>query len=713
MQDILAESLKRLKQTRVRRMRMIAILLVLSLVVSMDVFWVLRQPGMTLAGDADCRITEHTHDAVCQGGEMPCDLVEHIHTIGCYSDEAADVENQLDWQAMFADYPYTGKLQADLLGIAKTQVGYKESDTNFRVDDSGIRHGYTRYGAWQGAPYNDWSAMFISFCLHYAGADPAEYPGNTGANSMAQRWKAIGRYAAADTYTPSPGDLVFFAGNTVGIVSEVQSNTICVIRGDMDNAVRSEIIPLTDASIAGWGLTEKAFSDSGEEMLPEESIPPPSEPEKDPLDISNGPVFIITVGSDMQQQMQRYSLRTTRSATDLLTYLEANGGSYFFTLLDHNNVELPKDANGNYIATAGIGYKISLTFTSPEGFKPGIYQHQIPNGLMVDGGEGSFLLKDGTNVGSWEVTDTGLITLDFNEHINSRTDITISTILGIHFPEQNDPIDFDGKITVTVQKPPPQTNPTYVNKWGNQGGTPGAEGIDPGSIYWGIEVIGNKDSQIPGNILTDRIILGEWSKTHRFTEADMAGGLTFGVADPYGGWHAWTVHTDDPRLIWTETGWSYKMPTTATCQWCGEIELGNEGWYYYINYTSTPDRIGTAGTFGYENDATIDGATGYSWVNFSHSDATGEIEKNGSFISDAGGGAFLWEFQVLIPGRADGQKADYHWYIMDNMSLLDHNGDFIRRAENDAHLAAVFLTYQGNTIQVPRIQDATDKDMFA
>ena len=75
----------------------------------------------------------------------------------------------------------------------------------------------------------------------------------------------------------------------------------------------------------------------------------------------------------------------------------------------------------------------------------------------------------------------------FNEHMNSRTDITISATLGIHFPEQEDPIDFDGKITVTVEKPPPQSNPTYVNKWGNQGGIPGSNGTDPNKIYWGNE----------------------------------------------------------------------------------------------------------------------------------------------------------------------------------------------------------------------------------
>ena len=92
MQDILSESLYKLKKKRVKRTRMIAILLVLSLIVSMDVFWSLRKPGLTLAGNADCGIVEHTHDAQCKNGESPCELTEHIHTIECYSDKTADVE---------------------------------------------------------------------------------------------------------------------------------------------------------------------------------------------------------------------------------------------------------------------------------------------------------------------------------------------------------------------------------------------------------------------------------------------------------------------------------------------------------------------------------------------------------------------------------------------------------------------------------------------
>lgn len=694
MQDVLGESLRRIRKIKVRKTRMIAILLVLSLVVSLDVFWWLRQPGLTLAGDADCGITEHTHDDGCQGEEVPCELIEHIHNFSCYSDENADVETQLDWQNLFADYPFTGDLRGDLVGLAKTQVGYTESKLNFRVGSDGIRRGYNRYGAWYGTPYTDWSALFVSFCLHYAGADPSTTPGNTGANSMAETWKTLGKYAFVGDYTPTAGDLVFFKNNTVGIVTETHTAAFYFIQGDAGGMVQGSAMALTDSSIAGWGVTVGTAQNRNLPLTEEL------------LDISNGPAVFIFEGESPPKQKGAITFRATRAVKEMVAYLEANGGAYFFTLLDLKNQELPKDANGNYIAEANEGYKLTISFASPNGFAPGTYQYQVPNGLMVDGGEGTFILKDGTNVGDWVVTDTGLITLMFNEHINSRTEITISATLGIHFPEQEEPIDFDGLITVKVNPPAQQEHPTVVSKWGS----PNEE---TGKINWTVRIDGYADSQIPGNILTDQVALSDWNKPHSYTASDIANGISFGVSDPRGEWHAWHVSADDPHILWDETGWSYKIPKTVICDHCGELELGNEGWVYYINYTSTPTALNTPGTFDYANKVTVDTQTAWGWSNFNHGAIEAEIIKNGSFVSDAAGGAFLWEVQAIIPGRVEGQRAEYSWFIADEMRLLDENGTLIGRFHNDANLSAVTATYNGKTIRVPRIQDATDSDMFA
>ena len=689
MQDVLGESLQRLKRGRRMRMRMLALLLVLSLLVSFDVFWTLRQPGLTLAGDADCHITEHTHDANCP---TPCPLPEHVHTIHCYSDQTADVELPLEWQTMFEDYPLTGDLRNDLTGIAQTQVGYAESTLNFEAAADGTRHGYTRYGAWYGTPYTDWSALFVSFCLNYAGADPNVYPGNLGALAMAEQWKRQGHYAPVGNYTPVSGDLVFFNDNTVGIITQMLNANLYVIRGDMEGAVRGGMVSLTDPSIIGWGIT---------------GVPPPREKPPDK------PQLTITVGeTEPVMRAQTFSLRMTRAATDLVAYLQANGGSYFFTLLDKNNRELETDANGNYVVIADTGYKLTISYTAPKGFLPGTYQYQVPDGLVVDGGEGSFILKDGTNVGDWTVSDDGLITLVFNEHINSRTDITISATLGTHFPEQNDPIDFDGKISVVVQKPPEEAQTTQLTKWGIQGDATISGKTDPNRIYWNVSITGRADSQIPGSVLSDKVLHADWLGDHHYTEQDMAEGLRMGASDPQYNWHGWTVYPGDPNLTWTENGWSYTIPETIRC-WCGEVTLGNEGWIYYLDYSSTPYTAGVSGTQYYMNRVTVDNQYYDGTASFVHGDILGEVYKTGAFVADASGGGFLWEVQAIIPARKEGERAEYHWYLMDYMYLINNEGNNAGPVHNDANLVDVTATYNGVTISVPNIKDATPNDPFA
>lgn len=702
MQDILGESLRKLKKIRVRKTRMIAILLVLSLVVSLDVFWWLRQPGLTLAGDADCGIVEHTHDEGCQSGETTCNLTEHVHDVSCYSDDTADVETQLDWQKMFADYPYTGNLRNDLVGIAKTQVGYTESTRNFYVGSDGLRRGYNRYGAWYGTPYTDWSALFVSFCLHYASADPSITPGNTGANAMAEAWNNLKKYAPAGEYIPVAGDLVFFTDNTVGIVTEVYNATCYVIRGDADGAVRGEHLSLTAPTVAGWGLTEGTFSQNKD----------PTREEM--LDISKGPAVFIFEGGAPPPSVRRFALRSSQTVTDLLTYLNTNGGSYFFTLLDRNNQELPKDDSGNYVVQVNTLYKLTISFSSHAGFAPGTYQYQIPNGLRVDGGEGSFILQDGTCVGDWSVTNDGLITLNFNKDINNRSDITISTTLGIWFPDQNGSIDFDGKISVSVQKPPEEKEHTKLNKWGSAGKE--EDGEDPSKIYWTIEIQGKKDSKIPGNSITDQIKIGD----HHFTQSDIDGGLHFGVGEydlqtgEQLAWHAWDVMPGDPNLTWTETGWTYDIPESIKCQWCPTpVTLGNNGWIYYIEYTSTPKPADIAGKVWYTNEVIVDGQYMEGWGSFEHAQVQASILKEGSFHGDADNGMFLWEIQAIVPGKVAGEKAVYLWQVMDNLRIKHDVDGVIGYVENDANQAVVTATQGGKTIPVPQVSNVTESDKFA
>ena len=740
MRDTLSESLKWLKGSRRRKNWVSTALMLLSFLVVLDVFWVLRQPALTQAGDAACGIVEHSHNESCWENSLICPIAEeahvhtdscyeqmllcgteeHIHSITCYADKSADVETQLEWQAMFADYPFTGKLRQDLAGIAQTQVGYTESEWNFEVDGGGLRRGYTRYGAWYGAPYSDWSAMFVSFCLHYARGDPNEFPGNTGADSMAAAWNRLGRYTPAGDYIPEEGDLVFLKENRVGIVTQVTGAAVYVIQGDAENAVAGQMLPVTDPVITGWGIT--AEPEAAEETEPTEETEPPektepesTEPVPDLLDISQGPAVFIFAGDRIHVSSGGYSVMSTGTITDLVPYLNAHNGDYFFTLLDTNNQELPKDDNGNYIVTAETSYKLTLTITNPDGFLPGTYQYQLPYDLQVNGGTGDFVLTDGTNVGSWEVTDDGLITMVFNDEMNSRTDIIISATMGIIFPERDEPLDFDGKITVTIRKPPEEETTTQLNKWASQGNPENPDKPDPTKLYWTIQIIGNDGSNIPGSIITDKLLTGE----NTYTESDIAGGLDFGVSqrDPETGveldWHSWHVSPDDPNLTWTETGWTYKIPETVTCKYCGELQLGNDGWLYGIDYTSTPTPTGVVGSLPYTNRVTVDGQLVEGWASFTHGQTEADIIKHGAFHGDAEGGSFLWEFQATVPGIQEGQRATYFWYLTDSMRLRQEDVGSVGYVHNNANEAHVTATNRGVTVEVPNLKYATAEDQFA
>jgi len=179
-------------------------------------------------------------------------------------------------------------------------------------------------------------------------------------------------------------------------------------------------------------------------------------------------------------------------------------------------------------------------------------------------------------------------------------------------------------------------------------------------------------------------------------------------------WHAWDVFPGDPNLTWTETGWTYEMPESIVCKWCpAPVELGNDGWLYYVEYSSTPDTLGVAGSFWYTNTVTVDGQYAEGWGEFNHGESQADIVKRGAFHGDANGGFFLWEFQTAIPGMKEGEKAAYLWQIQDYLRIKNEWNDTVGYIQNDANLAIVTATRDGQTVQVPNVKDATDADDFA
>ncbi|MBP3453422.1 MAG: CHAP domain-containing protein [Clostridia bacterium] len=175
-----------------------------------------------------------------------------------------------DWVHSVSSAELSGDWRTDLVAVARTQLGYSESTIDFKIDDNGIRRGYTRYGAWYGAAYSEWCSMFVSFCLHFANIPASDVPqeAHCGTWQRAIRSKGAYRTPAAD-YMPQAGDIVFFSwyeddeAEHIGIVENVDGTTLYTIEGNSSGSVRRREYSLTDKAIVGYASMTRLMEKAG------------------------------------------------------------------------------------------------------------------------------------------------------------------------------------------------------------------------------------------------------------------------------------------------------------------------------------------------------------------------------------------------------------------------------------------------------------------
>ncbi len=204
----------------------------------------------------------HKHTKKCYEKVLTCKLEEHEHTLACYSNPEADVETLAQWEATLPkEEELTGIWADDLLKVAESQLDYVESSHNYKVAKDEVTMGYNRYGAWYGCPYEDWCAMFIEFCLHYAGIPKADMPRAASCTKWVRLLTKKDMYMKAEEGRPEPGDLVFFdvdkyeGPDHVGIVIEVdEKDGIKTIEGNSGNKVAHREYKWDDKTLYGYGL---------------------------------------------------------------------------------------------------------------------------------------------------------------------------------------------------------------------------------------------------------------------------------------------------------------------------------------------------------------------------------------------------------------------------------------------------------------------------
>jgi len=229
----------------------------------------------------------HTHTDACNETQLACGMEEHIHGDSCYIDTTADVEDPSAWDAQYRDIEWKDAWGEDLVTAAQSQIGYKESTNNYTVAEDGSHKGYTRYGQFavnagmaEADIYADWDAMFVNFCMYYAGLtsiEPKVFPEDLKAADTTTWCEEFGKIreengdylAAPEDHTPVPGDLVFSVRENeeregqMGIVSSYnkETNEIKVIEGNSQNEVRENTYDANDEKIVSYLMMSEIEKD--------------------------------------------------------------------------------------------------------------------------------------------------------------------------------------------------------------------------------------------------------------------------------------------------------------------------------------------------------------------------------------------------------------------------------------------------------------------
>ncbi|BAK46135.1 hypothetical protein CXIVA_01680 [Clostridium sp. SY8519] len=142
----------------------------------------------------------------------------------------------------------------DLVDIALTQEGYRESGTN-----------HTKFGSWYGQQ-GPWCHMFVSWCAYQLQKKSGSkilgrYVPKEAACVRGESWyKEHGRYASRGSYTPRRNDIIYFSGtrhagaNHVGIVMSCSGGKVHTIEGNSGNKVTRNSYSTSSTRIRGYGV---------------------------------------------------------------------------------------------------------------------------------------------------------------------------------------------------------------------------------------------------------------------------------------------------------------------------------------------------------------------------------------------------------------------------------------------------------------------------
>lgn len=407
----------------------------------------------------------HHHTDACYEEVLVCGLPEHHHTVNCLSDPLADVEDEETWSAK-TNVSLTGAWADDLTAVAKSQLGYQQSERNFQLDDEDqttVRH-YTRYGAWYGNAYGAWDVMFLSYCLNYADVPQTTVPQRAGVQALRSDLRGSEWLKAAAEVELVPGDIVFYnsittetvaveedapqimddsadadiallslepaaaepqteertvSTETVGIVSDVDADTgtLTVISGDVDGKVAEVSLRADEITdVIDLAAAHKA-QEEGERAEPD-GVEPAGDEETSLVIWATGPVsqvspYAVALLSDEAADDVSTAAETVKSLDrhiTSITFQKESGTGSQKQWTDIPEGETVKD---------GDTIQLVVNFKLPDGTFPsgsGTMTYQLPGGLKLDKKIETDVIIDvatGNSMGTYSIDTNGLVTMNF------------------------------------------------------------------------------------------------------------------------------------------------------------------------------------------------------------------------------------------------------------------------------------------------------------
>ncbi len=207
----------------------------------------------------------HHHTDACYEEVLVCPLPEHHHTVSCLSDTSADLETPEEWQAANADAVITGEWNEDLLSVAKTQLGYEQSEKNFEIDpaDGVTLRYYSRYGQSYGNAHGEWDVMFLAYCLKYAEIPQSAIPQEASVLALRSSMSGMDWLLEEDGSAAQPGDIVIYnkyVTRTVAVDSSADS-----AEPDLDDQFSVDTEFENSAELEGSGVSAQDAAPSADD----------------------------------------------------------------------------------------------------------------------------------------------------------------------------------------------------------------------------------------------------------------------------------------------------------------------------------------------------------------------------------------------------------------------------------------------------------------